>query len=78
MDPADTEAVARLRRVRRGQCPWCLAPLRTGEQSCGLCGREVRSGKPVRCPECAYDLRGLETGPEGQRRCPECGAEVRA
>lgn len=27
----------------------------------------------LKCPNCGYDLHGLETDPDGIFRCPECG-----
>ena len=52
-----------LRRVRRGQCPFCGYPVR-GNQACEGCGRDVFAA----CARCAAPRR------VGAPRCGACGA----
>jgi hypothetical protein len=52
-----------LRRVRRGQCPFCGYPVR-GNQACEGCGRDVFAS----CARCSAPRR------VGAPRCGACGA----
>jgi hypothetical protein len=52
-----------LRRVRRGECPFCGFPLRDGRPHCEGCGRGVLAS----CSSCEEERR------VGTPRCGYCG-----
>jgi hypothetical protein len=53
-----------IRRVRRGECPFCGYPVRAGNPRCEGCGREVIG----ECATCGSARR------VGTAHCPACGA----
>jgi hypothetical protein len=55
---------APVRRVRKGECPFCGYPVRSGGPHCESCGREVVAP----CASCSADRR------VGVGHCAACGA----
>ena len=64
LDSQGRSPLIKIRRVRKGECPFCGYPVRAGGTHCEGCGREVIGD----CATCGNERR------VGTAHCAACGA----